>query len=69
MPGKPTGMYFNFLEIANFELGSRFVKLDLLEGSKMSFDDITCAKGNLKGELRNRRGRNGSTCVKFMKVG
>ena len=54
MPGKPTGMYFNFLEIANFELGSRFVKLDLLEGSKMSFDDITCAKGNLKGDLRNR---------------
>ena len=47
-------MYFNFLEIVNYELGSRFVKLDLLEGSKMSFDDITCAKGNLKGELRNR---------------
>ena len=47
-------MYFNFLEIANFELGSRFVKLDLLEGSKMSFDDITCAKGNVKGDLRNR---------------
>ena len=59
-------MYFNFLEIANFELGSRFVKLDLLEGSKMSFDDITYAKGNVEGELRNQRGRNGSTCVKFM---
>ena len=62
-------MYSNFLEITNFELGSRFEKLDLLEGGKMSFDDITCAKGNLKGELMNRRGRNGSTCVKFMKVG
>ena len=59
-------MYFNFLEIADFELGSRFEKLDLLEGSKMSFDDITCAQGNLKGELRNQRGRNGSTCVKLM---
>ena len=59
IPGKSTWMYFDCLETTNFELGSRFVKSDLLEGSKMSFDDITCAKGNLKGDLRNRWGRNG----------